>query len=354
MQVATLDRRRTPRNRRPASGASAARSASCTATAPSSTASGRRTTARAGGRRCWPMTAGSTTSASATSAVCGFGSTWICVCNGYNTKGHARGAGHARRRRRAGCRGRQQPANYGHWQVAGVRPGPEAAPNCRVYAYLWGTEYDAAGAGWNSLACQQIQVTAAACSRPGAAARWSTGPASPARRPTTGCALARAAGRICLRCRSGRRPATGLSPRSTPCPATPTWKSRCSWAMPMDDGAAACETLQPLAAGRRAWLVGAGQVWASAQTDAAVDLAVRTYTPITYRVRGEHVRRRRAAAADRAPGVGGSPQPAVRSRAFGSVYPPEVYVGDMLWLDRTLGRWAPAAAPKASPSGWRR
>ena len=43
--------------------------------------------------------------------------------------------------------------------AAGVRPGPESAPNCRVYAYLWGTEYDASRAGWNSLACQQIQVT---------------------------------------------------------------------------------------------------------------------------------------------------------------------------------------------------
>ena len=42
------------------------------------------------------------------------------------------------------------------------------------------------------------------------------------------------------------------------------------------------ETLQPVAAGRRAWLVGAGQVWTSAQTDAAVDIAERTYTPTKY------------------------------------------------------------------------
>ena len=61
------------------------------------------------------------------------------------------------------------PASYGHWQVAGVRPGPEAAPNCRVYAYLWGTEYDAAGTPWNSLACQQIQVTSS-----GAFTAWGT------------------------------------------------------------------------------------------------------------------------------------------------------------------------------------
>ena len=66
-------------------------------------------------------------------------STWICVCNGYNTKGmpvvlgcHDAGSGWV-------AWPRSMPANYGHWQVAGVRPGPEAAPNCRVYAYLWGT-----------------------------------------------------------------------------------------------------------------------------------------------------------------------------------------------------------------------
>ena len=62
-------------------------------------------------------------------------------------------------------------------------------------------------------------------------------------------------------------------------------------------GVALRETLQPLAAGRRAWLVGAGQVWTSAQTDAAVDIAERTYTPIKYEYAGEHLGRRRAAAA---------------------------------------------------------
>ena len=50
------------------------------------------------------------------------------------------------------------PANYGHWQVAACGRGRRLPPNCRVYAYLYGTEYDAAGAGWNSLACQQVQV----------------------------------------------------------------------------------------------------------------------------------------------------------------------------------------------------
>ena len=105
-------------------------------------------------------------------SVCGYGSTWLCVCNGYNTKGipvviglHDAGAGWV-------AWSPQHPANYGHWQVAGVRPGPEAAPNCRAYVYLYGTDYDATGApasGWNSLACQQIQVSSA-----GAFVAWGT------------------------------------------------------------------------------------------------------------------------------------------------------------------------------------
>ena len=73
--------------------------------------------------------------------------------------------------------------------------------------------------------------------------------------------------------------ATGLWRRCMRCRAMPTWKSRCS-AMPMAwPGARPCSLS---AAAIRAWLVGAGQVWTSAQTDAAVDLAVRTYTPTKY------------------------------------------------------------------------
>ena len=59
-------------------------------------------------------------------SVCGFGATWICVCNGYNSKGipvvlgfHDAGAGWVA--------WAMHPGGYGHWQVAGVRPGPEAA-----------------------------------------------------------------------------------------------------------------------------------------------------------------------------------------------------------------------------------
>jgi hypothetical protein len=102
-------------------------------------------------------------------------------------------------------------------------------------------------------------------------------------------------------------------------------------ANPGDGGAANCETLQPLAAGRRAWLIGAGEVWASAQSDSALDLAERTYTPTTYRY-------------DAAASGGGmlqleiarSSSAAGALESFGTIYPPEIYVGDMLWLDRTL------------------
>ena len=107
------------------------------------------------------------------------------------------------------------------------------------------------------------------------------------------------------------------------------------------DGAAAGvalrETLQPLAAGRRAWLFGAGQVWTSAQTDAAVDgdlvdrLAERTYTPTRYEYQvstsGGGVLQLQV---ERAVSAGDALE------GFRSVYPPEIYVGDMLWVDRSL------------------
>ena len=46
--------------------------------------------------------------------------------------------------------------NAGQWQVAGARVGPEAAPNGRVYAYVWGKE-----GGYSTLACQSAVLTAA-------------------------------------------------------------------------------------------------------------------------------------------------------------------------------------------------
>ena len=263
-------------------------------------------------------------------AVCGFGATWICVFNGYNTKGipvvlamHDAGGGWV-------AWAAQHPANYGHWQVAGVRPGPEVAPNCRVYAYLWGTEYDASGAGWNSLACQQIEVTAG-----GVFTAWG------ARTVVDRAGVSGAAAYDRVRFgEGGGAYLFALQERA----AAGYWFVASLYALPgnadmeepvflgdADTGAAASETLQPLAAGRRAWLVGAGQVWASAQTDAAVDLAERVYTPIAYQY------------AVSASGGGVLELQLARSsshtgalEAFGSIYPPEVYVGDMLWLDRTL------------------
>ena len=273
-------------------------------------------------------------------SVCGYGSTWLCVCNGYNMKGiavvlgfHDAGAGWV-------TWNQQHPANYGHWQVAGIRPGPEAAPNCCVYAYLWGTEYDAAGAGWNSLTCQQIQMSIS-----GEFTAWG------ARTVVDRAGVAGAAAYDRMRFgEGGGAYLFALQERA----AAGYWFVSSLYALPgnadmeepvflsdADGGVAACETLQPVAAGRRAWLVGAGQVWTSAQTDAAVNgdptdrLGERTYTPIKY-----------AYAQSRAGGgllelqlersISGLGSAGDAIEGFGAVAPPEIYVGDMLWLDRTL------------------
>ena len=270
-------------------------------------------------------------------SICGYGSTWICVLNGYNNKGipvviglHDAGAGWV-------AWSQQQPANYGHWQVAGVRPGPEAPTNCRVYAYLWGTEYDASGAGWNSLACQQIQVNGS-----GVFTAWGSRTVV----DRAGVAGAAAYDRVRFG-EGGGAYLFALQERA----ASGYWFVSSLYALPGNtdmeepvflgdaDGTtgsvAPHETLQPVAAGRRAWLIGAGQVWTSAQTDAAVDLTVRTYTPIKFEyvvstagggVLQLQIERQ----------VSAEPSAGSALERFGSVYPPEIYVGDMLWLDRTL------------------
>ncbi|MFN8469025.1 MAG: hypothetical protein U0X20_25940, partial [Caldilineaceae bacterium] len=217
-------------------------------------------------------------------SLCGFGATWICVLTGYSTKGlpvvlglHDAGSGWVP--------WPAHPSGYGHWLVAGVRPGPEAAPNCRVYAYLWGTEYDAAGTPWNSLACQQIQVGSS-----GVFSAWGTR----AIVDRAGVDGAAAYDRVRFG-EGGGAFLFALQERA----ATGYWFVGALYALPGNadmeepvylaeaDGAnagpALRETLTPLACGRRAWLVGAGQVWVSAQSDAAVDVGVRTYTPISYR-----------------------------------------------------------------------
>ncbi|MFN8467944.1 MAG: hypothetical protein U0X20_20460 [Caldilineaceae bacterium] len=266
-------------------------------------------------------------------AICGFGSAWICVCNGINTKGipvvlglHDGGSGWVR--------WPVHPSGYGHWQVAGVRPGPEAAPNCCVYAYLWGTEYGAdggaSGAGWNSLACQQVQVASS-----GLFTAWG------ARTVVDRAGVAGAAAYDRVRFgEGGGAYLFALQERA----AAGYWFVAALYALPgnadmeepvflgdADGGVAACETLQPLAAGRRAWLFGAGEVWTSASTDAAVDIGERTYTPIKY-----------AYSQSRAGGglleleLERSISASTVLEGFGTVAPPEIYVGDMLWIDRTL------------------
>ncbi len=211
-------------------------------------------------------------------ASSGTGGSWICVMNGYNAKGLAVVLG----AHDAGSGWVAWPSllgTYTRWQVAGVRPGPEAAPDCRVYAYLWGTDGD-----WNSLACQQVQVSST-----GVFSAWGT-------RTTVdraGVAGAAAYDRVRFG-EGGGSYLFALQERAT----AGYWFVSALYALPgnadMEEpvflgdadgtagGVAMRETLQPVVGGRRAWLVGAGQVWTSAQTDAAVDLAERTYTPTKY------------------------------------------------------------------------
>ncbi len=275
----------------------------------------------------------------------GAGGSWLCVMNGYNAKGipivlglHDAGSGWVA--------WAAHPANYGHWQVAGVRPGPEAPPNCRVYAYLYGTEYDAAGAGWNSLACQQVQVSSA-----GAFVAWGTRTVV----DRAGVSGAAAYERVRLG-EGGGAYLFALQERAT----AGYWFVSALYALPgnadMEEpvflgdadagggggdagGVARREMLTPVVGGRRAWLVGAGQVWTSAQTDAAVDLAERTYTPIKYdyvlSASGGGVLQLQI---ERSISAGAAIE------SFSGVYPPEVYVGDMLWLDRTLSATVGGAA----------
>ncbi len=270
-------------------------------------------------------------------SVCGclWDSTWICVCNGYNTKGipvvlgfHDAGAGWvawARSIRRTMATGRSRACGRGR----------KRAPNCRAYVYLYGTDYDAAGAGWNSLACQQVQVQ-----RSGVFTAWGTRTVV----DRAGVAGAAAYDRVRLG-EGGGAYLFALQERAT----AGYWFVSALYALPGNadmeepvflgdaDGRrrrGAAGDSAAVAAGRRAWLVGAGQVWTSAQTDAAVDIAERTYTPTRYEYAGEQFGRRRAAAAVGAAASDSSAGAALEG--FGAVYPPEIYVGDMLWLDRTL------------------
>ena len=191
-----------------------------------------------------------------------------------------------------------------------------------------------AGAGWNSLACQQIQVNGS-----GVFTAWGTRAVV----DRAGVSGAAAYDRVRFG-EGGGAYLFALQERA----AAGYWFVSSLYALPgnadMEEpvflgdadgatgGVALHETLQPLAAGRRAWLVGAGQVWASAQTDAAMDLTIRTYTPIAYQYAvsasgGGVLQLQLDAGAARTPAA---------LEAFGSIYPPEIYAGDMLWLDRIL------------------
>jgi hypothetical protein len=273
-------------------------------------------------------------------SLCHHGAAWLCVCNGYNAKRLPRvralcdtGGGWA-----AG----PELAVYGDWQVAGVRGGPEQGTTLYAYAYLWGVEYttDAAGvtSGWNSLACQQLELTGT-----GAYRAWGTrtvvdraGVTSAARYDRVRLGEGGGAYLFALQERAAAGYWFVSALYALPGNADmeePVFLGDADGAAggPASGGPAAGELLTPLSCGRRAWLVGAGQVWASAQSDAAVESGTRTYTPTSYRYE--------AAASGGGELTAELPRTVSAGAAiegFGGIYPPEVYVGDMLWLDRTL------------------
>ncbi len=233
-----------------------------------------------------------------------------------------------------------------------MRVGPEAAPNCRVYAYLWGTDYDAAG-----RRLEQPGLPAGAGDEQrrlrglGHAGRWSTVPAWPAAAAYDRVRFGEGGGAYLFALQE--RAAKGY------------WFVSALYALPGNadmeepvylaeaDGAnggagrlrdAAAPGLRPpRLAGRRGRRSGRRR-----RRTPRVDLAVRTYTPISYRYEagasGGGVLQLRLARTQSAAGA---------IETFGAVYPPEVYVGDMLWLDRTLSVGRRAAARRRSSSAWR-
>ncbi len=271
-------------------------------------------------------------------SLCAAGGVWYAVYTGFDLRRRPRVLG----MHDAGAGWVQWPAlslNAGQWQVAGVRVGPEAAPNGRVYAYVWGKE-----GGYSTLACQQVVLTAG-----GLFSAWG----SLAVVDRAGVSGAASYERVRFG-EGGGAYLFALQERAV----KRYWFTAALYALPgnadMEEpvflgdgdipagGLMAQEMLTPISCGRRAWLVGAGQVWASAQTDAAVDLAVRSYVPISYSYevawRGGGALRLRLPRSSSAPGG---------VEDFSGVYPPEVYVGDMLWVDRTLSATTAAGILKS-------
>ena len=199
------------------------------------------------------------------------------------------------------------------WQVAGAALGPPGG----VYVYLWGVH-----GGWNALLCQQWQGPLIGvldrCGPAGGGAAF-------------GQVRFGAAGGAYL---------FALQERAV----NGYWFVSALFGSPgsLDmeepvylDGTAVqatnSETLTPLQAGRRAFLVGSAALWASAAADEPANLSVRSCTPISYTYQvatnGGGVL---TAAVDRYASGADAPE------AFGPILTPEIYVGDILWLDRSL------------------
>lgn len=206
----------------------------------------------------------------------------------------------------------------GPWRVAGARMGPGA-----MYVYLWGVN-----SGWSALVCYT----------------WYWGGAvSFVDRTGPGGGSASGDGVQLGRVRLGEAAGAylfALQERAV----KGYWFVSSLYGLPgsldieepvflgdADTGVATSEYFTPVQAGRRAWLVGSGGVYASAQSDDAANLAVRTLAPVSYtytvEANGGGVLQLEI---DRWQSGEGAPE------GFGTISAPEVYVGDILWLDRTL------------------
>jgi len=221
------------------------------------------------------------------------------------------------------------------WQVAGVRAGGPYEPTPCLYLYLWGVT-----GGYSCLAVQRVRLNA-----DGSFHSWDGAPRI-VDRAGPGGGAAGGDGVNYARVRLGEAAGAylfALQERAV----NGYWFVSSLFGLPgsLDieepvylaaadggaAGAASSEYLTPLQCGRRAWLVGAGGVWASAQADEPANLSVRSYTPTSYRyeaaANGGGVL---ALTLDRAASGEDAPE------GFAPVSQPEVYVGDILWLDRTL------------------
>lgn len=252
------------------------------------------------------------------------GSVWYWVFNGYTPGGVSRVLGLSSASYFATWAALPDGGGVG-WEVAGLEAGSPYEPEPCLYVYLTGKT-----GGFSVLACQRVKLNT-----DGSFNSWDGAPLIVDRAgPSDGVNFARvrlgdAAGAYLF----------ALQEKAV----NPYWFVSSLFALPgsLDieepvylepaGDVATAEYLHPVQCGRRAWLVGSGGIWASARDDEPANLSVRSYTPTayTYTVQanggGELLLSfARELSGERAP------------ETFSRAPSPEVYVGDLLWLDRSL------------------